>query len=388
MRFRLALFVLSAVLGIASPAPVSHARGPDAAEARSSGVVVGSRVLAPWGRSGQMYPGRVGELYGKLAKIDFDDGDLGWAEVTRLRPAGTPKPTPQDPCNVRIGERVRAPWSRSGALYAGIVAEVHGKLAKVDFDDGDQGWALCSATVPIAPIASSGPVVVGTRVLAPWSRSGQRYPGTVSDLYGKLARIDFDDGGLGWADVTELRPRGNPLPKPTDTCSVAVGHRVAAPWSRSNRRYPGVVTEVHGKLARIDYDDGDRGWAPCDSTRPIQPVGHGPVAVGSRVMAPWSSAGQMYPGIVTELYGKLAHIDFDDGDRGWAEVMSLQPRGQVRPTPPDRCGFGIGQPVMAPWSRGKQMAPARVRDVHGKLALVDFDDGNRGWALCGEMRRK
>ena len=351
-------------------------------------VTIGSRVQAPWSRSGQMYPGQVSSLYGKLALIDFDDGDQGWADVTRLRPAGVPRITPTDSCRVRIGEKVRAPWSRSGQMYPGIVSEVHGNLARVDFDDGDQGWALCSTTVVVRPVAISGPVRVGTRVMAPWSRTGHMYVGTVQALYGKLARIDFDDGDRGWAEVTQLRPSGTASRTPTDSCSVRRGEQVTAPWSRSGRMYPGVVSEVHGKLARIDFDDGDRGWALCSETRGQPPIGTGPVVVGSRVMAPWSAQGRMYPGRVTELYGKLANIDFDDGDQGWADVTQLNPRGIVRPAPRDTCGFGEGQPVMAPWSRAKTMYPGRVRLVHGKLAQIDFDDGDRGWALCREMRSK
>ena len=390
MRLRFALLLLCTVLlGWVLPTSGAQARGGAAAlGSNRAGVNVGARVMAPWSRAGQMYPGRVTELYGHLAQIDFDDGDRGWADVTRLQPAGAPRATPSDRCSVRIGQKVRAPWSRAERMFPGTVAQVHGKLALVDFDDGDQGWALCAKTVEVRPIAVSGPVSVGTRVMAPWSRTNQRYAGTVRELYGKLALIDFDDGDQGWAEMTMLRPAGTPRRTPTDACSVALGQRVGAPWSRSGRQYPGVVAEVHGKLARIDFDDGDRGWALCNTAVVEQPIGTGPAVVGSRVMAPWSSQGKMYPGRVTELYGRLAHIAFDDGDEGWADVTQLNPRGQPRVPPTDGCSVATGQPVMAPWSRSKAMFPGRVRTVHGKLAEVDFDDGDRGWALCREIRRK
>ena len=106
---------------------------------------VGSVVQAPWSGGG-MYHGKIKARYGKLAEIDFYDGDHGWAEVTALRPKGTPLPTPSDPCAFAVGARVRAPWSRTMSLYDGVVDEVHGKLVHVAFDDGDRGWALCSMT--------------------------------------------------------------------------------------------------------------------------------------------------------------------------------------------------------------------------------------------------
>jgi hypothetical protein len=107
-------------------------------------VDVGSSVQAPWSRAQKMYPGKVTELHGKLALINFDDGDKGWALVTSLQPAGEPQAAPADACAVKNGDKVTAPWSRTNAMYPGKVTEVHGKLAHVDFDDGDQGWALCA----------------------------------------------------------------------------------------------------------------------------------------------------------------------------------------------------------------------------------------------------
>jgi hypothetical protein len=119
-----------------------------AASTMGGGASKGSKVQAPWSRTQSMYPGTVSETYGKLALIDFDDGDHGWAEVAKLQPPGIPGPTPTDSCSVRVGMKGQAPWSRTGNLYRGTVTEVYGKLAHVNFDDGDQGWALCSAIKP------------------------------------------------------------------------------------------------------------------------------------------------------------------------------------------------------------------------------------------------
>jgi hypothetical protein len=44
----------------------------------------------------------------------------------------------------------------------------------------------------------------------------------------------------------------------SDPCQVTVGSNVVAPWSRTQKKFPGTVTEVYGKLARVDFDCGFR----------------------------------------------------------------------------------------------------------------------------------
>jgi len=113
-----------------------------------------------------------------------------------------------------------------------------------------------------------------------------------------------------------------------------------------------------------------------------------PLRVGSEVEAPWSSAGAMFPGHVTELYGKMAFIKFDDGDEGWALVTELDPPGVAGPQPTDACSVAAGDRVLAPWSKTRKMYAGRIGEVYGKLALVNFDDGDKGWAMCTETKKQ
>lgn len=134
--------------------PVTTAAGATTATATAAApttavpvgaVTVGTSVMAPWSRQGKMYGGVVSEIYGKLGYVKFNDGDTGWAPLDKMRPAGTPQPDPAgDTCAFELGAKVKAPWSRTRALYSGVVSEVYGKLARIDFLDGDQGWASCS----------------------------------------------------------------------------------------------------------------------------------------------------------------------------------------------------------------------------------------------------
>jgi hypothetical protein len=113
-----------------------------------------------------------------------------------------------------------------------------------------------------------------------------------------------------------------------------------------------------------------------------------PVRVGSEVEAPWSSPGMMFPGRVTEIYGKMAFIKFDDGDEGWAPVTELDPPGVAGPQPTDTCSLSTGDRVLAPWSKTRKMYAGRIGEVYGKLVLVNFDDGDKGWALCTETKKQ
>ncbi len=115
----------------------------------------------------------------------------------------------------------------------------------------------------------AGAVSVGTKVMAPYRGSAKRHPGTVTELYGKLAHINFDDGTRAWAMLTRLKPRGTALPDPRGKCWVHVGQPVQAPFGASKKRYTGRVSAVYGKLAYIRYSDGDRGWELCSECEPI-----------------------------------------------------------------------------------------------------------------------
>jgi len=128
--------------------------------------------------------------------------------------------------------------------------------------------ATATATIAAPPAVPAGAVTVGSRVMAPWSRQGSMYGGVVSEIYGKLGYVKFNDGDAGWALLVKMRPLGTPQPDPTgDSCSFGMGDKVKAPWSRTKAMFSGVVTEVYGKLARVDFLDGDQGWAPCAEMR-------------------------------------------------------------------------------------------------------------------------
>jgi hypothetical protein len=89
----------------------------------------------------------------------------------------------------------------------------------------------------------------------------------IAELYGKLARVRFERGDEAWVLAVELEPPATATPPPPDACAVAPGDRVRAPWNPTEKTYAGRVTEVHGRIAEVQFDDGDKTWAPCDAIR-------------------------------------------------------------------------------------------------------------------------
>ncbi len=247
----LALFALAAIV----VAPAIHADSPKHRHHIRIELPSFPPVMAPWKGPGpkEMAPGAIVERYGKLAKIQFDDGGVGWARVAELSPkipaGATPASNPSN--HFVVGDSISAPYSAAKTMYRGKVGEVYGKLIRVDYDDGSVNWALASETVHIE------------HVQAPWKGTGpkQMYPGAVVEHYGKLAKIQFDDGSVGWAPVIELDPPGKSLPTPKASNTFTKGQSVLAPYSAAKKMYPGKVGEVYGKLIRVDYDDGAVNWA-------------------------------------------------------------------------------------------------------------------------------
>jgi DUF971 family protein len=192
----------------------------------------------------------------------------------------------------------------------------------------------------------------GDRVFAPWEREWL-YPATVTDTDEdeELAAVEFDDGDEGRASFVLLRP-----------IQLGPGEFVAARRDREVKRYvPATVLGVDGDEVRVEYEDGKRDRMEVEYIR--VPVA-GPLAVGSRVFAPWEREW-LYPGKVTGMVGMVVEVQFDDGDSGQVLVPDLRPLALVP-----------GQLVGARRDRAiKRYARAAVVAVKGEAVLVEYDDG-------------
>ncbi|AKQ68284.1 hypothetical protein A176_005196 [Myxococcus hansupus] len=109
----------------------------------------------------------------------------------------------------------------------------------------------------------------GAKVKAPLGKR-KKQKATVLEVYGKLAKLRFADTNIGWALLKDVEPQGAVShPPKDDTCSAAVGDRVQARWSTARTFTNGTVDEVYGKLAHIQFDDKDVDWAVCADLKPM-----------------------------------------------------------------------------------------------------------------------
>lgn len=111
----------------------------------------------------------------------------------------------------------------------------------------------------------------GDSTIAPLGRKKTPTAAKVAELYGRLALVNYQSGQQHWVKVKDLDPPGRVLAIGVgDSCSVDKGAIVKAPWGKRKRLYKGTVDDTHGTFAHIQFNDGDRGWARCEN---IQPTG-------------------------------------------------------------------------------------------------------------------
>lgn len=118
----------------------------------------------------------------------------------------------------------------------------------------------------LSPADLAGEVYdVGDSTIAPLGKKASPTAATVVELYGRLALVAYQSGQQHWVNVKDLDPPGRVLKIGLgDACVVDKGAIVKAPWGKRKRLYKGVVDRVHGAFAHIQFDDGDRGWARCE----------------------------------------------------------------------------------------------------------------------------
>jgi hypothetical protein len=93
---------------------------------------------------------RVVDVYGKLAKVAPSYGNPYWISLADdFQTPRRPGPDPDDePADFEVGDRVRAPLGSLDDKFDGKVAEVYGKMVRIDFISGSTGWAEASDVEP------------------------------------------------------------------------------------------------------------------------------------------------------------------------------------------------------------------------------------------------
>lgn len=136
------------------PTPASALTAEDSAGEQ---FTAGAKVKAVRSKDPKVQNASFISQYGKLAKLKFADHNTGWVNVKEITPAGAIQPLPAgDSCDASEGDRVMAPWSTSYSKFAGKVGERYGKMAFIQFDDGERDWADCEALGPIPEPTTGG----------------------------------------------------------------------------------------------------------------------------------------------------------------------------------------------------------------------------------------
>jgi len=237
----------------------------------------GDRVLAPW-EPMFLYAARIVEIQGDRANIRFDGGDMAWIELDRL-----------EDCDLAVGDPVDARRSTGMHYYAGEVSARNGDDVRVRFDDGTEEWTTLAMVrldagtdnrpVPGSPVLRQGTLAnaeEGDRVWAPWT-ADRLYVGVVEQVEGMEAHINFGNGNRGWVQLDQLA-----------RYSLPVGLRIQGRWLRGAIYYSGIVDQVVGERIHIQYDDGDQEWTTPDVLAyPCVPYGPPARATRRAFNFPW-----------------------------------------------------------------------------------------------------
>lgn len=225
---------------------------------------VGDRVLAPWEPT-FLYVGRIAQFDNQRALIEFEDGDAGWVELSRLQPL-----------SVQRGQKV---WSRrkmGAGFHAAEIVDLRGDQVVGFTDQADEIWTTVAALR--IPSQATGPGAVptkmashlafqenlqpGDRVWAPWNRA-MLYAGTVDEIKTGEVHVHFDDSDRGWVLIEQVF-----------SLEIPVGLFVLARRKMGNQYFPGQVTQVNGDRIQIQFDAGGKEWTkPAALAVPVQPFG-------------------------------------------------------------------------------------------------------------------
>ncbi|MEO1481604.1 MAG: hypothetical protein AAFU77_05810 [Myxococcota bacterium] len=128
--------------------------GPTEEDLAGETYEVGQPVEAKYPANGSLKKGKVHDIYGPVAQIDFANRRRHWVSVKDLEPAGAVRVAPEgDECAFAVEDRVMAIRSKSGrtlsgkllsSMQAGTVKQTYGKIAQVEFKDGGLDWAYCA----------------------------------------------------------------------------------------------------------------------------------------------------------------------------------------------------------------------------------------------------
>jgi hypothetical protein len=168
------------------------------------------------------------------------------------------------------------------------------------------------------------------------------------------------------------------------TARWRLGDRVLAPWE-PDFLYPGTVVFVGKRGLVIEYDDGDEGYVPESTLRPLQ------IQVGSQVQVRRDpDVNRYYWAEVLAVDGEMVRVRYleDDGEETLPVGRIRIPRVLLRlPREQEEALAALWKPgdrVLAPWEP-HFLYPGTIREIASGIALIDYDDGDVGPVALAEL---
>lgn len=128
-------------------------------------------------------------------------------------------------------------------------------------------------------------------------------------------------------------------------------------------------------------------FVPIKVLKKKYPIGLRFVSTPEKVKAPWSNDKAPWPGKVTRIYGKLGFVEYNDGSKAWQKLDQMEPPQEADLDPKDDCGFEVKDKVKAPYATNQTLFGAKVKEIYGHFAFLEYDDKNVMWADCTAMKK-
>jgi hypothetical protein len=216
------------------------------------------------------------------------------------------------------GDRVLAPWEPH-FLYVGTIEQVQGNEASIEFDNGDTGWVPVISMEPLS--VKVGDVVHCRKKL--WSHF---LLGTLEQIERDKILVRFFDGSKEWTILAAIRvacaesgPGVNPMHERSHLLfqkRLVAGDRVLALW-QSEFAFSATVTECEPNRVQVEFDSGASRWVPLNQIAPIL------LAAGMQVRIRQEQDGYYDSAKILDVDGEEIQLEMVDGRQLWTQVSQL-----------------------------------------------------------------
>ncbi|EDO34505.1 predicted protein [Nematostella vectensis] len=298
------------------------------------------------------------------------------------------------PESIHVGSTVIGSWRDREFWYRGRVIETR-KEGEVDeflvrFEDDDQVWHSVDE-IRVVPLAKhdvgEGAIELGSSVWAWWS--GINYYNAYVSHKGSKLHVDFYDGDKHLYDVKDAMVTVLPDvdPKPKD---LKLGTKVIAKFKKNAKTYfSGQIAEVDKtredkKIYKVNFDDGDEGWASLYHIR-LLPDDAIPGAGGG----PQSSQHHIEAGSIDEERGEMLLFSMEgfsikmEGAYGGQTVPLLSMDGHIQAEVKDwssKLTASAGLSLIANYYN------ENVSEWEPLIEPVECQEKNRPWELSAEFK--